>query len=106
MRRNRSGSILDFFKRCPECGKRFHVRLVSKQKARVVGKEVKMAPPRIRVIGTLAHEDRSGGPVTINLEEFLYNYKCKGCGHEWSEKRVEKHVEKKLERSGEALSTS
>jgi hypothetical protein len=34
-----------------------------------------------------------GEPVTIDIEEFQYAYKCKHCGHSWSEKHVEEHVE-------------
>jgi hypothetical protein len=33
-------------------------------------------------------------PVTVDTEEFRYAYRCKHCGHEWSEEHTEKHVEK------------
>jgi len=34
-----------------------------------------------------------GPPTIVDVEEFQYNYKCKHCGHEWSEKRIEEHKE-------------
>ena len=34
-----------------------------------------------------------GEPITIDVEEFQYAYRCKHCGHEWSEKRVEESKE-------------
>jgi len=27
-------------------------------------------------------------PITIDIEEFQYAYKCKHCGHVWSEEHV------------------
>jgi len=30
-----------------------------------------------------------GEPKIIDIEEFQYNYKCKHCEHEWSEKHTE-----------------
>jgi hypothetical protein len=32
-------------------------------------------------------------PTTIDVEEFQYSYKCKHCGHEWSEKKFEEQRE-------------
>jgi len=36
---------------------------------------------------------QEGKPTVIDIEQFQYAYKCKHCGHEWSEKHVEKHRE-------------
>ena len=36
---------------------------------------------------------QEGKPTVIDTEQFQYTYKCKHCGHEWSEKHVEKHRE-------------
>jgi predicted RNA-binding Zn-ribbon protein involved in translation (DUF1610 family) len=70
-----------FFRHCPACGRRFHIRIVSKNIAgeiteRVNVKEAGGAP-------VLIVEDTE--PVTIDVQEFNYAYKCKHCGHEWSE---------------------
>jgi hypothetical protein len=33
-------------------------------------------------------------PVIVDVEEFEYKYKCKHCGHEWTEEKDEEHEEK------------
>lgn len=30
-----------------------------------------------------------GGPMIFDIKEFQYTYKCKHCGHEWTETRLE-----------------
>jgi hypothetical protein len=35
-----------------------------------------------------------GQPIIVDTEEFQYSYKCKHCGHEWSEKHEEVHEAK------------
>ncbi len=78
---------MEFFRFCPGCRRRFHVKLESKKLVHVE-REQGREPPGIRASGGYG-----GGPVIIDIEEFLYNYKCKRCGHEWSEKRIEEHKE-------------
>ena len=75
-----------FFRHCPSCGRRFEIRLVSKEE---VG-ESEHDEDLLRVTGVpepaprpLLLEDTS--PVTVEMEEFQYRYRCKHCGHEWSE---------------------
>ena len=34
-----------------------------------------------------------GKPIVVDVEQFQYSYKCKHCGHEWTEKHVERHKE-------------
>ena len=70
--------MTDFFRHCPGCGRRFHIKLESKK---LVGGHVYISPS-----DTASRS--GGGPVIIDIDEFQYNYKCKICGHEWSEKRV------------------
>jgi len=75
-----------FFRHCPSCGRRFEIRLVGKEEVdtsehgenplRVAG----VPEPTLR---PLLLEDRS--PVTVEMEEFQYTYRCKHCGHEWTE---------------------
>lgn len=101
---------MDLFKRCPQCGRRFHIILLEKKLDQVVNRETVQAP-----VETLRQYDRlvshkeearpaihhySGGillvggePITIDAVEFQYRFKCKHCGHEWSEEHIEKHVE-------------
>jgi DNA-directed RNA polymerase subunit RPC12/RpoP len=73
----------EFFRHCPGCGRRFHVKLESKN---LVNGHVYIAPA---VTGSKS----GGGRVVFDVDEFQYNYKCSICGHEWSEKRVEDEPE-------------
>jgi predicted nucleic acid-binding Zn-ribbon protein len=87
---------------CPSCGKRFHIRLVSKKlaDAREVRTQVES---RIGEIGGRGSGVRyavsqpllveENVPVTIDLEDFEYTYKCKQCGHTWTEVREEESME-------------
>ncbi len=99
---------MEFFRHCPQCGRRFHIILVDKKLAHI-DKETEQSPARIDkmlVVGagvdigsrrpprnfpTSAWVVEEGKPVTIYIEEFEYSYKCRHCGHAWSEERVEKH---------------
>jgi hypothetical protein len=29
-------------------------------------------------------------PVTVHIEDFQYSYRCKHCGHEWTENRIQR----------------
>ena len=83
---------MGFFRVCPECGRRFHVKLLSKRLVRVerhlVGTRPRVGPHRP---GMFVPSTRLAGgqPAMVNLEEFQYAYKCTHCEHEWSEKRME-----------------
>ena len=83
--------IRTIFRHCPSCGRRFEIRLVSKEQVdedehvedvtRLAVRPVMMA--RGVVIQPLVvHE---GSPVTVDVETFQYTYRCKHCGHQWSE---------------------
>jgi NAD-dependent SIR2 family protein deacetylase len=77
---------LEFFRFCPGCGRRFHVKLEGK-KLVYVEREEGLEP-------SAGLYDRSRRvPVIVDVEGFLYRYKCTHCGHEWSEKHVEEHTE-------------
>jgi DNA-directed RNA polymerase subunit RPC12/RpoP len=85
---------MEFFRHCPQCGHKFHIKLVTKKLEHV--DRGSMGTDRIVPRG--AHYvpvPEEGEPITIDIEEFRYAYKCKQCGHEWSEKHTEKHVEPK-----------
>jgi hypothetical protein len=69
--------------------------LVGKKLSHLDTEEVQ-TPPRL-MPGAIGHPYalvEAGVPVTLDIEEFQYVYKCKHCGHEWYEKHTEKHVEK------------
>jgi DNA-directed RNA polymerase subunit M/transcription elongation factor TFIIS len=91
---------MEFFRHCPGCGRRFHIKLVGKQ---LVREDVE----KHRTEEVVSMSDASylrgvmmpyltlmeGPPVIVDRREFQYSYKCKHCGHEWSEKHVEEHRE-------------
>ena len=86
-----------FFRHCPSCGRRFEIRLVSKNEVGDEG-ETWRAKEYALSLGTRKESNlllESDHPATVEaqeveeIKEFRYNYKCKHCGHEWSEERVE-----------------
>jgi DNA-directed RNA polymerase subunit RPC12/RpoP len=82
---------MELLRDCPGCGPRFHVKLEGKKIVSLERHDVET--PRV-VRGSVGGPILvgGGGPVIVNIEEFQYNYKCKHCGHEWSEKRVEEQT--------------
>jgi hypothetical protein len=94
---------MEFFRFCPGCGRRFHIKLESKQLVSVdrqvrrktdtftVGARPGYGPRgTYPILTTILSEDK---PIIVDVEEFQYTYKCKHCGHEWSDKRFEEHTE-------------
>jgi uncharacterized Zn finger protein len=93
--------IKSFFRFCPACGRRFHIKLVSKTLTddKISSTEIKSLRtemnPAYRVTldnapiagTTIAVEENI--PVTVEEKDFQYTYKCKHCGHVWSEAHVE-----------------
>jgi predicted nucleic acid-binding Zn ribbon protein len=92
--------VSTFFRHCPNCGKRFEIRLVSKKLVddRKTEQEVKQAAlvPGGLIGGATSGEGRAFGmggvtyveenvPLTIDVEDFNYTYRCKHCGHAWTE---------------------
>ncbi|HEV2390692.1 MAG TPA: hypothetical protein VGS04_08215 [Nitrososphaerales archaeon] len=83
-------AIRTFFRHCPSCGRRFEIRLVKKEGlgSEELTEDLKQPVPAdvgIRAQGTLVTEDT---PSIVDIEEFQYTYRCKHCGHEWSEVRT------------------
>jgi predicted RNA-binding Zn-ribbon protein involved in translation (DUF1610 family) len=89
--------VRTFFRHCPSCGRRFEVRLVRKEslgQEDIPGTMTKAAgryinprnvnPGNINPAPVLLTEDE---PAVVDIEEFKYTYKCKHCGHEWTEAR-------------------
>ena len=85
------GLKLDFFRHCPACGHRFHIKLESRELTRVLERQKKIVGRPPYAPYTLSD---TSYPVIVDVDEFQYNYKCGLCAHEWSEKRTEKHLER------------
>jgi DNA-directed RNA polymerase subunit RPC12/RpoP len=86
---------MEFFRFCPECGRRFHIKLVGKALVSVnrTSRPKKVvtninSPARYAAAPSLivVQDDK---PVIIDHEEFQYAYKCSHCGHQWTEIREE-----------------
>ncbi|OLD12148.1 MAG: hypothetical protein AUI93_03010 [Crenarchaeota archaeon 13_1_40CM_3_52_10] len=107
---------MEFFRHCPGCNRRFHIKLESKERlsleretirrpkvAKTTGYAgVSVSAKRYGGVGAGAGQGPylparitlyEGEPIIIDVEEVQYDFKCKHCGHEWSEKRIEKHKE-------------
>lgn len=95
--------VRNFFRICPACGKRFHITLVDRKlvSSRKDTEEIKQAIPLTGQIwrgyssySAMPIVVEENVPMTIDVEEFNYAYRCKHCGHEWSEKHTEDHRER------------
>lgn len=88
---------MEFFRHCPQCGRRFHIKLESKKMVSLDRRTVQERPGPRRGIGQFRGSPvlvvQEGRPVIADVEEFQYSYKCEHCGHEWSEKHFEEHLE-------------
>ncbi len=97
--------VSSFFRHCPSCGRRFHFKLVNKKlvdvKRETVEKNV-VNPSGISASDGSAFAPASSFapvplqisiPVEVDIEDFLYQYRCGHCGHEWMENRVEESRE-------------
>jgi DNA-directed RNA polymerase subunit RPC12/RpoP len=90
--------IKALFRSCPACGKRFHIKIVSKK---LVSSDTitEALPVREGYTGgtgmgaSVPLEVNEAEPVTVDVEEFQYAYRCAHCGHTWYEKREETHKE-------------
>ena len=89
--------MMEFFRHCPGCGRRFHIRLESKKPVHLERNTIQdrtSSPITLSQFrGSLVLLTQEDKPVVVETEEFQYMYKCTHCGHEWSEKRVQEHRE-------------
>ncbi len=93
-------SVKTFFRHCPSCGRRFEIRLVKKEE--VDSEELEENLPRPGLANPIIERAMVTNPVTpvltgspiklsegepsiVDIEDFRYTYRCKHCGHEWSE---------------------
>ncbi len=76
-----------FFRRCPNCGKRFEIRLVGKKlvDAQTIKETRPVTSDYFGGYGGSFLELGETEPTIIAVEEFQYAYKCKHCGHQWVE---------------------
>ena len=78
--------IRTFFRHCPSCGRRFEIRLVKKERvdSEAITEGLKPSAPSSpsRLSALPLSQD---APSIVDIEDFRYTYKCKHCGHEWSE---------------------
>lgn len=106
--RKRVSDVRTLFRFCPGCGKRFEVRLQSKKllDERVEQTEITrdtgslgigLGQPGYAMSQPVIVEEKV--PITIDVEEFQYTYRCKHCGHVWSEMHA---VQRKFEPTGES----
>ena len=93
--------VSSFFRHCPSCGRRFHIKLVSKKLVDVKRETVEKTSSVMSSgtgTGMYGYSTRpvivmEAAPVEVDIEDFHYQYKCGHCGHEWTENRVEEHRE-------------
>lgn len=80
--------IKTFFRHCPSCGRRFEIRLVSKkavgEKSEFVEADMEGAGPIEETVGDFVSLGVDA-PVIVDEKDFRYSYRCKHCGHRWSE---------------------
>ncbi|MDA4121448.1 MAG: hypothetical protein OK404_03465 [Thaumarchaeota archaeon] len=99
--------LQSFFRFCPSCGRRFHIKLVSKKLVEMTKEKTEMKQVQIiprPFFGPMSTSQGTGVfnpvtveqdvPIEIDRETFQYQYKCKHCGHEWTENRVEQETKK------------
>jgi hypothetical protein len=82
-----------FFRHCPSCGRRFEIRLVGKK---MVGSEASLEKEEVFAAAPLNPPVplvlKEGETALVDVEEFEYTYRCKHCGHLWSEIREQEHM--------------
>jgi len=84
--------VRTFFRHCPSCGRRFEIRLVNKKlvASEQVESNMEHYTP-VSVSAPLVLE--SNVPMAVEIDDFSYTYRCKHCGHQWSEERFKTHNE-------------
>lgn len=89
-----------FLKRCPSCGKRFEVEHTGEsveKKSEIVTEEKLISPSTLMAenpMTPLLNTPESVPPSVmvaelIEEDEYTETYKCKHCGHVWTEKHEE-----------------
>jgi len=93
--------IEEFFRHCPACGRRFHIRLVGEKLVDEKKESFAIKEPVPLVNTGMGGFWKSGSagymPLvveqdvtkTVDVRDFQYSYKCKHCGHIWTEMHEE-----------------
>jgi len=92
---------LEFFRHCPACGRRFHIKLVGEKLVdrREITEEIRQPVVTPRAASSSYSyggfpmpplEVEEDVPVTVDVKDFQYTYRCKHCGHVWSEMHEKK----------------
>jgi DNA-directed RNA polymerase subunit RPC12/RpoP len=89
---------MEFFRHCPQCGRRFHIKLETKKLVTSHQESIPKWEPVTMESGGYGGsitplEVQDGKPILVDVAEFQYAYKCKHCGHEWSERHMEERRE-------------
>jgi hypothetical protein len=92
---------MEFFRHCPGCGRRFHIKVEGKKLVTEHRESIRRSVPSSMVVRSGGRYGASvtpiavqeGKPIIVDIEEFQYAYKCKHCGHEWSEEHIESRRE-------------
>ena len=83
---------MDFFRHCPNCGRRFHIVLEDKKLV-----SMDREPVTIKPTGPASEDNMvrkyASEQIILEIQEYQYKYKCKNCGHEWIEQRKEERRE-------------
>lgn len=76
------------FRTCPSCSRRFEIRLIEKKLVGTEAIQENLPIDRNYFSGWPGSYLELGEtePVTVEVDKFLYTYKCKHCGHEWMER--------------------
>jgi uncharacterized Zn finger protein len=85
--------VRTFFRRCPSCGRRFEIRLVNKK---LISSEQVESNVEQYTAGSVYEPLmlESDVPIVVEIDDFRYTYRCKHCGHQWSEERFKTQNEK------------
>lgn len=79
--------MIELFRHCPGCGRRFHIKLVEKDD--LGSYDTESAGPIVPIVGGGVFVVEEGSTMFFDVKEFAYRYKCKHCGHEWTETKLE-----------------
>lgn len=97
---------MEFFRHCPGCGRRFHIKLENKKLITEHRESIPRSVPSAMVTRSTGRGSggfapasitpivvQEGKPIIVDIEEFQYAYKCEHCGDEWSETHLQSRRE-------------
>jgi DNA-directed RNA polymerase subunit M/transcription elongation factor TFIIS len=81
--------VKTFFRHCPQCGRRFEIRVTKKQPPTDDSYNSEIPRSDIETIQAKAIEplilEDANQPLIVEDEELSYTYRCRHCGHQWTE---------------------